>query len=50
MVECELDAGKDYPLGERNFKVYMKLNGTFIDIKAIHEKSGKSCSVNLKFE
>jgi hypothetical protein len=50
MVECELDAGKDYPLGERDFKVYMKLNGTFIDIKAVHEKSGKFCKVNLKFE
>jgi hypothetical protein len=50
IADCELDAGKDYPVSERSFKVYMKLSGTFIDVKAIHEKSGKQCKVNLKFD
>ena len=50
IADCELDAGKDYPVSERSVKVYMKLSGTFIDVKAIHEKSGKQCKVNLKFD
>ena len=50
ILECELDAGKDYPLGERNIIIEIKFGGTYIDVKAIHEKSGKSINVNLKYD
>ena len=45
---CLLDAGKDYPFGERDIKVTLKFGGTSIDVKAIHVKSGKE--VKAKFE
>ena len=50
IADCELDAGKDYPVSERSVKVYMKLSGTFIDVKAIHIKSGQSVETTLKFD
>ena len=46
--QLELDAGKDYPVGERDSTVTMRVGGTFIDIKAIHLKSG--ISIKTKFD
>jgi len=50
IAECVLDAEKDYPVGERDFEIKMKLSGTFIDVEGVHIKSGKKCKVNLKFD
>ena len=50
IAQCKLDAEKDYPIGERDIKVYMKLGGTFIDVQGVHLKSGKKCKVKFKFE
>ena len=50
IVECELDAKKDYPVGQRDFNVYMSFGGTYIDIKAIHEKSGEQIEIDLNYE
>ena len=50
ILECELNTGKDYPLGERNLIIELKFGGTYIDVKAIHEKSGKYIKVNLKYD
>ena len=50
IVECVLDAKKDYPFGERGFKVFMSFGGTFIDVKAIHEKSGEQIEIDLNYE
>ena len=50
IVECKLDAKKDYPIGERGFKVYMSFGGTYIDVKAIHEKSGEQIEIDLNYE
>ncbi len=44
-----LDAKKDYPIGERNFKVTMKFGGTFIDVKAKHDKSGNEVNTTITF-
>ena len=49
MGECLLDAGRDYPKGERDIKVTMKFGGTFIDVKGKHEKSGKEIKITLIF-
>ena len=49
MGHFDLDAGKDYPVGERGFKVYMKFGGTFVDIKAVHDKSGNYIKAKFKF-
>ena len=39
--ECELDAGKDYNnRNERELLVKLKFSGTFLDVNAIHLKSG----------
>ena len=46
---CELDAGKDYPPEERSIEVTMKFGGTFIDVKAIHIKSGNIIKTTLNF-
>jgi hypothetical protein len=48
---CLIDAGKDYPLElkERELKVTMKFGGTFIDVQAIHVKSGNKVETTLKF-
>ena len=50
IMECELDAKKDYPVSERELKVYMYCGGTSIDIKAVHVKSGIQISTNIKYE
>ena len=47
--ECLIDAGKDYPVDERDVKVTMKFGGTFIDVNAKHEKSGKDFQTSLNF-
>ena len=50
IYECVLDAKKDYPVGERGFKVYMSFGGTYIDVKAIHDKSGEQIDIELNYE
>ena len=47
--ECTLDAKKDYPKNERSIILTMKFGGTFIDVKAVHEKSGEKIKTTLKF-
>ena len=48
--ECELDSGKDYnSRKERIFVVNLKFGGTFIDVNAIHLKSGKNISAKFNF-
>ena len=48
--ECELDVGKDYNnREERELLVKLKFGGTFIDVKAIHLKSGKNISAKFNF-
>ena len=47
---CNIDAGADYPEGERELTVTMKFGGTFIDVKAKHIKSGKEVRITLDFE
>ena len=49
MGECTLDAGRDYPKGERKFTVTMKFGGTFINVKGKHEKSGKEIKTSFVF-
>ena len=44
-----LDAKKDYLYAERTIKVTMKFGGTFIDVKAIHIKSGNEIKATLTF-
>ena len=48
MGKWKLDAQTDYPPKQRNFTVTMRVGGTFIDIKAIHLKSG--ISIKTKFD
>ena len=48
--ECNIDAGKEYPKGERDIKVTMKFGGTFVDVKAKHVQSGKEFVTTLKFK
>ena len=49
--ECELYVGKTYEQYEdRKVKVIMKFGGTFIDVIAIHVKSGKSIKTSLTFD
>ena len=47
--KLRLDAGKDYPLDERNCIITMRIGGTFIDVKAKHLKSGKTIKTKLDF-
>ena len=47
--QLRLDAKKDYPFGERDIKVTMKFGGTFIDVNAIHVKSGNEIKATLTF-
>ena len=46
---CELDAGQNYPLGQRNCIIQIKLGGTFIDVTAKHIKSGKKIKAEFEF-
>ena len=49
--ECLLDVGIEYEnYEERKIKTIMKFGGTFIDITAIHLKSGKSVKTTLTFD
>ena len=47
--QLDFDAGKEYPPGERQFSVTMRIGGTFIDVKAKHTKSGNSIKTKLDF-
>ena len=47
--ECRLDAGKEYPQGERSFSITMRIGGTFIDVKAKHKISGNYIKAKLNF-
>ena len=49
--ECRLEIGKEYKnYEERKIKTIMKFGGTFIDITAIHFKSGKTIKTTLTFD
>jgi uncharacterized Zn finger protein len=49
--ECRLIIDKEYNKNEqREIKTNMKFGGTFIDVTAIHIKSGKSVKTTLTFE
>jgi len=49
--ECLLDIGIAYEkIKDRTLKVIMKFGGTFIDVTAIHLKSGKSVKTILHFD
>ena len=50
IIECQLNAGKVYPLKERKVIISIKFGGTYIDVKALHEKSGNYITVNLKYD
>ena len=48
--ECFLDIGKDYnSREERQILVKLKFGGTFIDVNAIHLKSGKNIRAKFSF-
>jgi hypothetical protein len=49
--ECELDLGKNIGIFEdREIKTIMKFGGTFIDVTAIHLKTGISVKTTLTFD
>ena len=49
--ECRLDIGKEYvSYKERKIKTIMKIGGTFIDVTAIHIKTGLSVKTTLTFD
>ena len=49
--ECTLNIGNTYEKYEdREIKIIMKFGGTFIDVLAIHIKSGKSVKTTLTFD
>ena len=48
---CRLNIGQTYEnLEDREIETTMKFGGTFIDVKAIHLKSGKSIETKLTFD
>ena len=48
--KCRLDAGKEYEKDEeRKISITMKFGGTFIDVSAVHLKSGNIVKVKLLF-
>ena len=48
--KCRLDARKEYEkFEEREINITMKFGGTFIDVSAIHLKSGNIVKVKLLF-
>ena len=48
--KCEIDAGKEYKkIEDREINVTMKFGGTFIDVSAIHIKSGNAAKVKLLY-
>ena len=49
--ECRLDIGKEYEnYKDRKIKTTMKFGGTFIDVTAIHIKTGLSVKTTLTFD
>ena len=49
--QCRLDIGIEYDsYKERKIKTIMKFGGTFIDVTAIHLKTGKSVKTTLTFD
>jgi len=49
--ECQLEIDKEYTnYNDREIKIIMKFGGTFIDVTAIHVKSGKSVKTTLTFD
>ena len=49
--ECKISIDKEYKnIMDREIKTIMKFGGTFIDVTAIHIKSGKSIKTTLKFD
>ena len=49
--ECNLEIGNEFQEYEdKKIKTIMKFGGTFIDVIAIHEKSGKLVKTTLKFD
>jgi hypothetical protein len=49
--ECRLEIGKEYENNkERKIRTIMKFGGTFIDVTAIHLKSGKTVKTTLTFD
>ena len=49
--ECRLDIGQEYNnYKERKIKTIMKFGGTFIDVTAIHIKTGKAVNTILTFD
>ena len=49
--ECRIDIGKKYEsYKERKIKTIMKFGGTFIDVTAIHIKSGITVKTKLIFD
>ena len=49
--ECKLDIEKEYEsYKDREIKTIMKFGGTFIDVAAIHLKSGISVKTTLTFD
>ena len=49
--ECKISIDKEYKnIMDREIKTIMKFGGTFIDVTAIHIKSGKSVKTTLKFD
>ena len=49
--ECRIDIGKEYEsYKDRKIKTIMKFGGTFIDVTAIHIKSGITVKTKLTFD
>ena len=49
--ECRIDIGKKYEsYKERKIKTIMKFGGTFIDVTAVHIKSGITVKTKLIFD
>ena len=49
--ECKLETGNEFKNNkERNIKTIMKFGGTFIDVTAIHLKTGKTIKTTLTFD
>ena len=48
---CRIDIGKEYEsFKDRKIKTIMKFGGTFIDVTAIHKKSGITVKTKLTFD
>ena len=49
--KCSIYIDKEYKsIEDREIKVIMKFGGTFIDVTAVHLKSGKSVKTTLTFD